>query len=225
MPQFQGEISRETESADSFSLQNQKLLKVELSAVTIQARRGSMVAYQGDVKFEHAGAGGLGRMVKKAMTGEGTPLMKVEGSGEVFLADDAQEVHLIKLDNDQLTCNGRNLLAFDAGIDWDITRIKGGMSGALAGGLFNVILKGTGWVAITTDGPPLMLDVSEAPTFADAQAAVCWSSGVTSELKTDVNFKTMTGRASGETVQLAFGGQGWLLVQPSEGRLLPTVSG
>ncbi|MGH2958325.1 MAG: AIM24 family protein, partial [Solirubrobacterales bacterium] len=82
---------------------------------------------------------------------------------------------------------------------------------------------GSGWVAITTDGPPLMLDVAEAPTFADAQAAVCWSSGVTSELKTDVNFKTMTGRASGETVQLAFGGQGWLLVQPSEGRFLPTV--
>ena len=70
-----------------------------------------------------------------------------------------------------------------------------------------------------------MLDVAEAPTFADAQAAVCWSSGVTSQLKTDVNFKTMTGRASGETVQLAFAGQGWLLVQPSEGRILPSVAG
>ena len=224
MPQFQGEIAREVESADSFSLQNQKLLKIELSEVTVQARRGSMVAYQGDVKFEHAGAGGLGRMMKKAMTGEGAPLMKVQGSGEVFLADDAQEVHLLKLSGEELTCNGKNILAFDAGIDWDVTRIKGGMSGALAGGLFNIKLQGTGWVAITTDGPPLMLDVAEAPTFADAQAAVCWSGGVTSQLKTDVNFKTLTGRASGETVQLAFGGQGWLLVQPSEGRILPTIS-
>lgn len=224
MPQFQGEIAREVESADSFSLQNQKLLKIELSAVTVQARRGSMVAYQGDVKFEHAGAGGLGRMMKKAVTGEGAPLMKVQGTGEVFLADDAQEVHLLKLDGEELTCNGKNILAFDAGIDWDITRIKGGMSGALAGGLFNIKLQGSGWVAITTDGPPLMLDVAEAPTFADAQAAVCWSGGVTSQLKTDVNFKTLTGRASGETVQLAFGGQGWLLVQPSEGRVIPTIS-
>lgn len=224
MPQFQGEIAREVESADSFSLQNQKLLKIELSEVTVQARRGSMVAYQGDVKFEHAGAGGLGRMMKKAVTGEGAPLMKVQGTGEVFLADDAQEVHLLKLDGEELTCNGKNILAFDAGIDWDITRIKGGMSGALAGGLFNIKLQGSGWVAITTDGPPLMLDVAEAPTFADAQAAVCWSGGVTSQLKTDVNFKTLTGRASGETVQLAFGGQGWLLVQPSEGRVIPTIS-
>ena len=56
-----------------------------------------MVAYQGDVKFEHAGSGGLGRMLKKAVTGEGTQLMKVTGTGEVFLADQAQDIHLIYL--------------------------------------------------------------------------------------------------------------------------------
>jgi uncharacterized protein (AIM24 family) len=223
MPQFQDAIAKDTESGDSFSLANRKLLKVELEAGSIQARRGAMVAYQGDVKFEHSGAGGMGRMMKKLVTGEGTPLMKVEGTGEVFLADSAQEVHLLKLDNDSITCNGKNLLAFDSGIDWDITRIQGGVSGALAGGLFNVSLKGNGWVALLSDGPPLMLDVAEAPTFADAQSAICWSSGVSSQLKTDVNFKTLTGRASGESIQLGFAGQGWLLVQPSEGRVLPTV--
>ncbi|MFY9468806.1 MAG: AIM24 family protein [Solirubrobacterales bacterium] len=223
--QIQDQFARDTESPDSFSLQNNKMLKIELSAVTIQAKRGSMVAYQGEVKFEHAGGGGLGRMVKKAMTGEGASLMKIEGSGEVFLADQANEIHLVKLDDDELTCNGGNVLAFDSGIDWDITRLKGGMAGALAGGLFNIKLRGTGWVALTTDGPPLLLDVGEAATFADAQAAVCWSSGVTTQLKTDVNLKTLTGRASGETVQLAFSGRGWLLVQPSEGRYFPAAQG
>lgn len=220
-----GQFQQEVESADSFSLQNNKLLKVELGQVTIQAKRGSMVAYQGDVRFEHAGAGGMGRMMKKMVTGEGAALMKIEGAGEVFLADQAQEVQLIRLENDELTCNGRNVLAFDAGIDWDITRLKGGMAGALAGGLFNIKLHGSGWVALTTDGPPLLLNVAEAPTFADAQAAVCWSSGVTTQLKTDVSFKTFTGRASGESIQMAFGGQGWLLVQPSEGRFIPTAAG
>src|SRR5262245_34367217 len=77
----------ETQSQDAFALQNSKLLKVRLGQVTIQAKLGSMVAYQGDVTFEHAGSGGLGRMLKKAMTGEGTQLMKVTGTGEVFLAD------------------------------------------------------------------------------------------------------------------------------------------
>ena len=67
-----------------------------------------------------------GRMLKKAMTGEGTTLMKMTGTGEVFLADQAQDVHLIYLENDFITVNGPNLLAFDAGIDWDIKRISGG---------------------------------------------------------------------------------------------------
>ena len=47
---------QETEATESFSLQNSKLLKVELADVTIQAKLGSMVAYQGDVTFEHAAA-------------------------------------------------------------------------------------------------------------------------------------------------------------------------
>ena len=32
---------------------------------TIQAKLGAMVAYQGDVKFEHAGSGGLKRMARR----------------------------------------------------------------------------------------------------------------------------------------------------------------
>src|SRR4051812_21035126 len=99
-----------------------------------------MVAYQGDVTFEHAGSGGMGRMLKKAVSGEGTSLMKITGSGEVFLADTAMDIHLIYLENDTITVNGPNLLAFDAGIDWDIHRLKGGAAGAMAGGLFNMEL-------------------------------------------------------------------------------------
>ena len=210
----------ETQSQDAFALQNSKLLKVRLGASgEIQAKAGSMVAYQGDVTFEHAGSGGMGRLVKKALTGEGASLMKITGSGEVFLADQAQEIHLIYLENDFITVNGPNLLAFDAGIDWDIHRLSGGAAGAMAGGLFNMGLTGTGWVAILSDGPPVLLNVAQAPTFADAQAAITWSSGVTTSLRTDFKMKNLIGKSSGETIQLAFGGQGWVLVQPSEGRV------
>jgi uncharacterized protein (AIM24 family) len=214
----------ETQSADPFALQNTKLLKVSLDQVTIQAKLGSMVAYQGDVTFEHAGSGGLGRMLKKAATGEGASLMKVTGTGEVFLADEAQEIHLIYLEGDEITVNGRNLLAFDADVDWDIRRVQGAGS-MMGGGLFNTVLKGTGWVAILSDGPPVLLDVGQAPTFADAQAAITWSSGVTTSIKTDFKLKSLVGRGSGETLQMAFQGQGWVLVQPSEGRVVPQAGG
>jgi uncharacterized protein (AIM24 family) len=157
-------------------------------------------------------------MLKKAVSGEGTQLMKISGSGEVFLADQAQDIHLIYLENDFITVNGPNLLAFDSGIDWDIKRVQGASS-MMGGGLFNMSLQGTGWVAILSDGPPVLLNVASAPTFADAQAAITWSSGVTTGIKTDVNLKTLIGRGSGESVQMSFAGLGWVLVQPSEGRV------
>jgi uncharacterized protein (AIM24 family) len=208
---------QETQSQEPFALQNSKLLKVSLDQVTIQAKAGSMVAYQGEVAFEHAGSG-VGRLLKKAMTGEGTRLMKMSGTGEVFLADRAQEVHLLYLENDAITVNGSNLLAFDAGIDWDITRVEGA-SGFIAAGLFNTALQGSGWVAIVSDGPPVLLDTGEAPTFADPQAAITWASSVQTGIKTDIKMKNFIGRGSGESIQMSFTGAGWVLVQPSEGRV------
>ena len=209
---------QETQSQEAFALQNSKLLKVSLNQITIQAKLGSMVAYQGDVSFEHAGSGGMGRLIKKAVTGEGQSLMKITGTGEVFLADQAQDIHLVYLENDKITVNGPNLLAFDSGIDWDIERVQGA-SGMMGGGLFNTSLQGSGWVAILSDGPPVLLNVATAPTFADAQAAITWSSGVSTSIKTDFKMKNLIGRGSGETIQMAFSGQGWVLVQPSEGRV------
>jgi uncharacterized protein (AIM24 family) len=214
---------RETESGESFSLQNPRLLKVELADVMIQAKLGSMVAYQGDVKFERSGTGGMARLMKKMATGEGTKLMTVTGTGEVFLADHAQEVHLVKLADDKITVNSSNLLAFDAGIDWDIKKVQGA-SGVLAGGLFNLELSGSGYVALLSDGPPMLLQLKDDPAFADPQAAITWSSGVKTSVKTDANLKTLIGRGSGETIQMQFAGDGWLLVQPSEGRVDVTAT-
>jgi uncharacterized protein (AIM24 family) len=214
----------ETTSTDAFALQNSKLLKVSLNQVTIQAKLGSMVAYQGSVTFEHAGTGGMSRMLKKAMTGEGQSLMKITGAGEVFLADQAQDIHLVYLENDEITVNGQNLLAFDSDIDWDIQRVQGA-SAMMGGGLFNTKLHGSGWVAVLSDGPPVLLNIAQAPTFAAAQAAITWSSGVSTSIKTDFKMKNLIGRGSGESVQMAFSGQGWVLVQPSEGRIVAPAGG
>ena len=175
-----------------------------------------MVAYQGDVRFEHAGSGGVSRMIKKAVTSEGTDLMKVSGSGEVFLAEMAQDVHVLELEDDFVTANGANVLAFDAGIDWDIKRVEGA-SGMMGGGLYNMELRGSGYLALVSDGPPVLLEVDGEQTFADPHAAITWSSGLTTSVKADVNLKTFIGRGSGETFQVSFSGQGWVLIQPSEG--------
>ena len=50
----------------------------------------------------------------------------------------------------------------------------------MGGGLYNMALHGhAAGSAILSDGPPVLLNVAAAPTFADAQAAITWSSGVT----------------------------------------------
>jgi uncharacterized protein (AIM24 family) len=216
---------QETQSQEAFALQNSKLLKVSLNQITIQAKLGAMVAYQGEVRFEHAGSGGLNKFVKKALTGEGTQLMKVSGTGEVFLAEQAQDIHLIKLENETITCNGTNLLAFDAGIEWDIKRLDSGAAGALSGGIYNTSLSGSGWVAVLSDGPPVLLTTGEVPTFCDPQAAITWAGSVQPHVKADVNLKSFIGKGSGESLQLGFQGAGWVLVQPSEGQVAPAPSG
>jgi uncharacterized protein (AIM24 family) len=208
---------QERETGQAFTAQGPRLLKIELSETSVMAKNGSMVAYQGDVHFEHKG-GGLGRLLKKAATGEQLRLMEASGTGELFLANRAMLVHVLSLQDDSVTVNGENILAFQTAIDWDVTRVKGGTAGVLAGGLFNIHLRGTGLVALVSDGEPVKLDVSEAPTFADPQAAIAWSGGVQTNLRTDVQAKSLIGLGSGESFQLGLTGQGWVLVQPSEGR-------
>lgn len=210
----------EVETGETFTAQNPRLLKAELSQATVMAKNGAMVAYQGEVRFEHKG-GGVGRLLKKAASGESLRLMQASGTGEVFLAHQAMLVHILRIDDDALTVNGSNILAFEQGIDWDVTRVKGGAAGMLAAGLFNIHLRGTGMVALLSDGEPVKLDVGSAPTFGDPQAAIAWSGGVQTSLKTDMQVKSLVGMGSGESVQLGFSGDGWVLVQPSEGRPVP----
>ena len=74
---------REVSPAGRFTLQNSAMFEVSLEGDQIQAKLGSMVAYQGDVRFEYQ-SGGLGRFFKKAVTGEGVKLMTARGVGSCF---------------------------------------------------------------------------------------------------------------------------------------------
>jgi uncharacterized protein (AIM24 family) len=207
---------RENSSPDPFSLQGKKLLKIQMGYGPVWAKSGSMVAYQGDIRFENKGAGGLGKMFKAAVTGEGVNMMQCTGQGELFVADNAAEVQILYLENDQISVNGNNVLAFSSSIDWDIHRIQA-RGAAITGGLYNVSLRGTGYVAITTKGDPVALDVASAPTFGDAQAVVMWTAGVSMDIRVDTGgLRSMVRGGTGETFQMAFGGQGYVLVQPSE---------
>jgi uncharacterized protein (AIM24 family) len=193
-------------------LQNSKMLKVRLGEPVL-ARQGSMVAFQGQVDFDHEGSGGVGKFLKKAATGEGVQLMRCTGQGEVFFASEADQVHILHLDGSALSVNGRNILAFEPTLDYDIQRVQG--AGVLTGGLFNTRLSGHGWVAITTKGQPVVLHTNQ-PTFGDPQAVVAWSANLQTSLNKTVKAKSLVGLGSGEAFQLSFQGEGIVIVQPAE---------
>ena len=192
---------KEVTPSGTFTLQNSSLLKVRLDGNAVQAKLGSMVAYQGGVTFDHKG-GGIGRFFKKALTGEGVDLMVAGGTGDVFLAHNARKIMILDLaGGETMTVNGDNILAFEEGVDWDIVPLAG--AGRLAGGAFSVVLRGTGKVAVTAQGDPVLLDTatptSADPDSADPDSAVAWGGGVRIRVKSDVSFNTFLGRDSGET--------------------------
>ncbi|MCL2544009.1 MAG: AIM24 family protein [Nocardioidaceae bacterium] len=188
------------------TLQNPRLLRVRADQPFL-ARNGATVAHQGSVEFAQQG-GGPASFLKKTLTGEGLSLMRVEGQGEVFLADGARNLHLLDLQGGRLSVNGANVLAFSASLEWSIERIKGGS--IAAGGVFDTTLSGTGWVAVVTDGDPVVLNTQDAPTYVDANALVAWSAHLEA-----------SGSGSGDGFQVSFQGPGFVIVQPSDGSAVP----
>lgn len=211
----------EVQSAERFVLQNSKMLKVTLGP-DVLAVKGTMVAFQGRVEFAHEGAGSASRLLKKMVSGDDQPLMRVSGEGEVFFASSARNIFLVHLEGDGLSVNGQNLLAFDAAVSWDIHRVQ--RAGMVAGGAFNTLLQGSGTVALVTGGTPVLLDCSQQPTAVDIQAAVAWSPALTPQLVHSMKFKSMLRGGSGEAAQLLFHGPGFVIVQPSEGPNVPPHS-
>lgn len=203
----------EVQDEQRFGLQNSQMLRVALGD-DVLAVKGAMVAFQGQVQFHHEKAGGMGKLLKKVLTSEDMPLMRVTGQGEVFFANEGGYVYLVQLAGDGICVNGRNLLAFESALEWDINRVKG--AGMMAGGLFNTTVSGTGTVALCTVGKPVVLDCSQQPTYVDVQAAVAWSGNLVPNVVSSMNFKSMLRGGSGEAFQYSFHGPGFVVVQPYE---------
>ena len=205
-------------SPEAFELESSHLLEVKLNG-RVWSKAGSMVAYQGAVKFIRQGVmeQGLGNLLKKALSGEGMQLMKMEGNGRVYVADAGKKITLLRLDDESIFVNGNDVLAFEDGIEATISMMKR-MAGMMSGGLFNIKLSGNGVVAITSHYEPLTLRVSAqtGPVFTDPNATVAWSGGLEPDFITDISLGTLLGRGSGESIQLKFSGEGWVVVQPYE---------
>ncbi|UXI66819.1 AIM24 family protein [Tahibacter amnicola] len=204
-------------SQDAFELESPHMLEVKLNG-RVWAKAGSMVAYRGAVNFVRQGMleQGLGNLLKKAVSGEGTRLMKMEGQGRVYLADRGKKILLLRLAGESIVVNGNDVLAFEDGISNEITMMRK-VAGMLSGGLFNIRLSGRGIVAISCHYEPLALPVKPGQAvFTDPNSTVAWSGSLTPDVVANISLGTLIGRGSGESIQLKFSGTGWVVVQPYE---------
>jgi len=200
-----------------FELEGDRTLEVNLNGM-IWTKTGSMVAYLGNIKFTREGIleHGIGTFLKKALTGEGARLTKAEGQGKLYLADMGKKITVLHLNNESIYVNGNDVLAFEPSLRFNITMMRK-VAAMLSGGLFNIRFEGTGMVAITTHYDPLTLRVTpQQPVYTDPNATIAWSGNLSPDFRTDVSLKTFFGRGSGESLQMAFHGDGFVVVQPYE---------
>ena len=201
-----------------FEMESDRVLEVNVANNLVWTKTGSMVAYLGQIRFTREGMmeHGLGNMLKKAFTGEGARLTKAEGAGKIYLADQGKKITILQLDNEAIFVNGNDVLAFEPSLKFNITMMRK-IAAMVSGGLFNVRFEGSGMLAITTHYDPITLRVSPGkPVFTDPNATIAWSGTLTPEFKTDVSIKTFLGRGSGESFQMMFNGDGFVVVQPYE---------
>ncbi|MER7043621.1 AIM24 family protein [Streptomyces jumonjinensis] len=193
------------------------MLKVAMATgQDLFARTGSIVSYEGFIQYE-PNPPAARQAAAQWVSGEGSPVMKCSGDGLLYLADYGADVVVIHLDDDAISVNGTNVLAFDAHLQWGVERVKG--LAKLAGqGLWNVEISGTGWVALTSRGTPVVVDCGkgEDETYVDPDALVAWSPKLKVKGKRSFKASSLIGRGSGEAYQMAFSGQGIVVVQPSE---------
>ncbi|WP_326573571.1 AIM24 family protein [Streptomyces sp. NBC_00487] len=200
--------------APGMSVQNAKSIKYAVNGEML-ARQGAMIAYRGNLQFERKGQG-MGGMLKRAVTGEGLPLMAVRGQGEAWFAHEAQNCFIVDIEpGDVFTVNGRNVLCFDASLSYEIKTVKG--AGMTGGGLFNSVFTGQGRLGLVCDGNPLVIPVSpQLPVFVDTDAVVGWTAHLNTSLHRSQSFGSMIRGGSGEAVQLKLEGEGFVVVRPSE---------
>jgi uncharacterized protein (AIM24 family) len=215
---FVSSKSQDDKANSYFSLENPHILEINLKNQRAWGVVGGMIAQYGNIRMvrESPWRQGLKTFLKQKMTPEEVEVMRMEGTGVVYLSRGTRYVQVFSVVNESVCVNGNDLLAFGVGIEWDIKLMRR-LSSISAGGFFNVMLEGQGAVAITTQGTPMALRVKEAiPLYTDPHATVAWSGHLSPRLSTHFTVKSLLGKRTEEEYSMKWEGQGWVLLQPKE---------
>ncbi|PXF49716.1 hypothetical protein BWQ96_00368 [Gracilariopsis chorda] len=198
-----------------FEVERDRVLQINLggshdSFAWIKA--GTVIARRGTVKFTRQGfrEQGAGLLVKKAVTGEGLKLVQCKGSGIVYCADDAKAVSVIELRKQTIYVNSPNVLALSSSLRYEFKLLSN--AGMAASGLLSLKISGLGFLSVTSlKGAIMMTATPDDPLYSKPDATVAWTHHPS--FTVDLSPRLLTGRATGQEVQLKFT-HGFVIIQP-----------
>jgi uncharacterized protein (AIM24 family) len=177
-------------SGETFEVVEKRFLRIRVDGY-VWIKSGSAIAYRGDLKFTRERV--LGADIKM-LAREFTPLVKAEGSGQLYISDLGKRNVVLRLQGGSLHVAGSALLAFEPALQHEAYMV--GKVGLAAGGLFGVKISGNGLLALAAKGDPLTLRITpDSPVCTDPDATIAWTDGVTPELKTALQWRLIFGTA------------------------------
>lgn len=205
-----------------FEIINELTLKVTFDdGQYIHTKAGSMIGFQGDLKFqkELIGPGGnvgtaiIGQMMRR-FTGENLELMKTTPQciSEGYFAFDADHVVIIDLQQgERIAVESENILAFTNTCKYGVMFLGTGVISQK--GLATSTLEGPGQVAIIIDGNPIVL---RGQSVVDPDAMIAFT-GPQPTVGLDISWRNIIGQNSGESYNMKFNSpENVVIIQPTE---------
>lgn len=176
-------------------------------------RKGKMIAFYGELRFEAMGSSVLDLIVRNAFNAPKYVhhFVVAQGQGQLILGDNGNDLACYDLDNANMTIRAKNLLGFTKDVICQESTLPGYLT-----------MIGTGKVIASSNGPVHFL---ELPCRVDEQAVLGWADCPSPSYHYDYAHVqgwasaagALTGfTLSGEEKQIDFTGAGTVLVQSSE---------
>ncbi len=176
-------------------------------------RKGAMIAYYGQAKFEALAATSMAGFVATRFS---SPLYAMDwvvaqGQGKVVIGDRGHDINSFDLEAGNLTIRANNLLSFATSLELKQSIVPGFLT-----------LYGTGKFIASSNGPVIF---AEPPMRVDPEALVGWADTPAPCHHFDAGWmqsflgmaaNSMLGINSGEERQMDFVGEGTILMQSSE---------
>lgn len=201
---------------DKFDIFEKRMVRIEVDGF-VWIKRGTVVAYRGDLKFRRErvlqteGIQVKSGPARSALKREIVPLSRAEGKGCLYVSDNGAHAQVVRLDGGSVYIASRNLLAFEPTLEHEVCLVGG--VGVLAGGIMMIKISGNGLVALSAKGDPLTMRVTPAdPVSTDPTSTIAWTGNLWPKLKTDLEMRSLVLHGGGEAIQMLFSGDGYVVV-------------